>query len=247
MVRSLILFISFTPLIQKKEAEKKDPPGIFYTTPLIVRPGDKQKLVLRGEKLDAVKNVTVVGAAGAKARVLSGKKTPLGNNQPRRIGDTELQIELDLPKGTKPGATLTASGPGGQSKAYLLLIADGTPAVTEKEPNDGFAAAQKIPLPSAVEGSIKSDKDVDVYQFEGKKGDTVKIEVEAARFGSPLDALTTLHDADRKIIAQADDTDGSADPILTATLPRDGSYFISVIDAHDLGGPQFGYRLVVTK
>ena len=32
---------------------------------------------------------------------------------------------------------------------------------------------------------------------------------------------------------------------MTATLPRDGVYFLSLIDAHDLGGPTFGYRLVV--
>jgi hypothetical protein len=247
MFPSLILLISFTPFVQKKTTEKKEPPKILYTVPLIVRPGEKQKLVLRGNKLDAVKEVKVVGADGAKVGVLSGKKTPLGNNQPKRIGDTELQIELDLPKGTKPGATLTAIGPGGESNAYLLLVPDDTAAVKEKEPNDGFAAAQKILLPSAVEGSINNDKDVDVYQFEGKKGDTVKVVVQAARFGSPLDALATLHDADRKIIAQADDTDGSADPILTATLPRDGVYFVTLIDAHDLGGPQFGYRLVVRK
>ena len=69
--------------------------------------------------------------------------------------------------------------------------------------------------------------------------------MQAARFGSPVDVFLTLYDADRKIVASADDAGTSADPTLTVTLPRDGAYYLSLIDAHDLGGPNFGYRLVV--
>jgi hypothetical protein len=29
------------------------------------------------------------------------------------------------------------------------------------------------------------------------------------------------------------------------TLPGDDMYYVTVVDAHDLGGPMFGYRLVV--
>ena len=205
-------------------------------------------MVLRGKNLDAVKEIKVAGADGAKVKLLGGKKTPVGANIPaERIGDTEVELELEIPKGTKPGATLIAIGPGGESNAYTLLIPDATPVVKEKEPNDGFDAAQAIPLPSAVEATIKNDKDVDVFKFEGKKGDMLKIEVQAARFGSPVDAILSIYDADRKLLAAVDDTDGSPDPIMSIALPRDGVYFLTVIDAHDLGGPQFGYRLVLRK
>src|SRR4051794_36231686 len=100
-----------SPAQKKKEPEKKDQPKVLYAVPLVVTPGAKQKLALRGKNLDAVKEVKVAGAPDAKAKVLAAKKTPVGNNQPAdRIGDTEVEIELDLPKGTKPGATLTAVG-----------------------------------------------------------------------------------------------------------------------------------------
>ena len=95
--------------------------------------------------------------------------------------------------------------------------------------------------------TIKNDKDVDVFKFEGKKGDKLKLEVQAARFGSPVDALLSLYDADRKLLAAVDDVDGSPDPIISIVLPRDGPYFLTVIDSHDLGGPQFGYRLLLRK
>ena len=233
---------------QKKEPEKKDLPKILYAVPLVVTPGGKQKLALRGKNLDAVKEVKVGGAAGATVKVLGAKKTPVGNNQPGdRIGDTEVEIELELPKGTKPGTTLAAVGPGGESAAYTLLVPDDTPAVKEVEPNDGFDAAQAIPVPCAVEATIKGERDPDVFKFDGKKGEKVKVEVQAARFGSPVDALVTVYDADRRVVAAADDTDGTPDPILTVSLPRDGPFYVTVIDAHDLGGPTFGYRLVVRK
>ena len=44
--------------------------------------------------------------------------------------------------------------------------------------------------------------------------------------------------------AASDDAEG-ADPRVTFTLPRDGVYHLSLIDAHDQGGPAFVYRLLV--
>ena len=239
----VVLFAATVAAAQKKEPEKKkDQPKILYSVPLAVVPGEKQKLVLRGKFLDSVKDVKVSGADGAKVKVLGGKKTPAGNNQPgERLGDTELEIELELPKDAKPGVALIAS----DSATYALLLPDVAPSVKEKEPNDGFDAAQAIPFPCAVDGSIKGERDTDVFKFEGKKGTKVRIEVIAARFGSPVDAFLSLYDADRKLLAAVDDVDGSPDPIINLTLPRDGTYFITVLDAHDLGGPQFGYRLLV--
>jgi hypothetical protein len=41
--------------------------------------------------------------------------------------------------------------------------------------------------------------------------------------------------------------DGSSDPVVTVALPRDGIYFVALIDAHDMGGANFGYRLLLKK
>jgi Bacterial pre-peptidase C-terminal domain len=233
----------------KKEPDKKKepPPKVLYAVPLVAKPGETQKLALRGKGLAAVKEVKVTGADGAKVKVLGAKAVGVPNNYPgERVGDSEVEIELELPKGAKPGEVkLAAVGPGGESNAYTLLLRDELPAVAEKEPNDGFDQAQVIPVPCAVEATIKQERDPDVFKFEGKKGDKLRIEVQAARFGSPVDAMITLYDAGRRVVDSADDTDGTPDPVLVVTLPKDGTYYISVIDAHDLGGANFGYRLVV--
>ena len=231
----------------KKPPEKKDAPKVLYAIPLAAKPGEKQKLALRGKNLAAVKEVKIAGAADAKVKVLGAKAVAVPNNYPaERIGDSEVEIELELPKGVKPGEVkLTAIGPGGESNAYALLVRDDTPTVAEKEPNDGFDQAQTIAVPAAVEGTIKNEKDVDVFRFEGKKGDKVRIEVQAARFGSPVDAMIVLYDAGKRVVDSADGTSGNPDPILVVLLPKDGAYYLSVLDAHDLGGTNFGYRLVV--
>jgi hypothetical protein len=247
----LPLALAGAPSQDKKPAEKKGappPPKIFYTMPLVVQPGVKQKLALRGKNLAAVHEVRVTGADGA-AKALAGKGVRVPDNHPAdRVGDSEVEIELELPKDAKPGAVkLVAVHAGGESPAHTLLLRDDLPAVAEKEDNGGFDAAQGVAVPCAIEGTIRGERDVDVYKFEGKKGDTIAFDVRAARFGSPLDGFLTVYTADRKILGSADDVAGSPDPVLTVTLPRDGTYFVSLIDAHDLGGPDFGYRLVVKK
>ena len=245
-----LAFASTTSSQDKKQPAKKDaPPKVLYAVPLVAKPGEKQKLALRGKNLATVKEVKVTGADGAKLKVLGAKAVGVPNNYPGdRVGDSEVEVELELPKGAKPGQVkLVAVNAGAESDPYTLLVRDATPAVAEKEENGGFDAAQKLTPPCAVEGTVKSERDVDVFAFTGKKGDKVTIDVQAARFGSPVDGFLTVYDADRKVIGSVDDADGSADPVLTVTLPKDGTYFISLIDAHDLGGANFSYRLVVKK
>jgi hypothetical protein len=246
----LLLPFLFAPAAtsqDKKPPEKKDAPKVLYAVPLVAKPGEKQKVSLRGKNLAAVKDVKVAGVADARVKVLGAKMVAVPNNYPAdRVGDSEVEVELELPKGAKPRAvTLAAVGPGGESNAYTLLVRDELPPVTEKEPNDGFDQAQAVAVPSAIEGTIKGEKDADVFQLAGKKGEKLRVEVQGARFGSPVDALVVLYGPNRGVVASADDTDGSPDPVFIVTLPADGMYLLTVIDAHDLGGANFGYRLVV--
>ncbi len=232
---------------QPAEAKKEPPPKVLYSVPLVVRAGEKQKIALRGKNLATVKEIKIAGAPEAKAQVLAAKAVPVPNNFPGdRVGDSEVALELDLPREVKSGnVKLVAIGPGGESNSYTVLVGDDVAAIVEKEPNDGFDQAQVIPLPVAVEATIQKERDADVFRFDGQKGDKLRIAVQAARFGSPVDAFVTVYDANRQIVASQDDADNQPDPALDLTLPRTGVYYVTVIDAHDLGGNNFGYRLVV--
>jgi hypothetical protein len=240
LVIPLVVLISSSPAQDKKKPADKPAPKVLYSIPLALKPGEKQKVALRGKNLDAVKEVKA--SDGATVKFLAARKAGVPNNYPaERVGDSEVEIELELPKGGK-ALTLTIG-----DATYTPLVADDLPAVKEKESNDGFDQAQLIPVPCAVDGTIKGEKDADVFKFDGKKGDKLRLEVVAARYGSPVDAMLTLYDADRRVIDSADDAAGSSDPLLNVTLPKDGAYYLTVIDAHDLGGPNFGYRLVAAR
>ena len=65
---------------------------------------------------------------GTTVKFLAAKKVGVPNNYPgERVGDSEVEIELDAPKGLKPGAlTLTAVGPNGESE-YKPLVAEDQP------------------------------------------------------------------------------------------------------------------------
>jgi hypothetical protein len=104
---------------------------------------------------------------------------------------------------------------------------------------------QSISLPQEVEGRIDPGKDVDLYRFEGKAGQRLSLEVLAARYGSALDPVLTLYDVEGHILASCDDLADSADSRLDVALPRDGAYFVGVIDANDSNGPAHVYRLRV--
>src|SRR5829696_9989770 len=109
-MRRIIAFLTVTFLLptsaaqDKKKGAKSPDPKVLYTVPLVVKPGEKQKLAVRGKNLDAVKEVKV-GGADVKAKVLGAKKVAVPNNYPaEKVGDSEVEIELELPKDVKPGA-----------------------------------------------------------------------------------------------------------------------------------------------
>ena len=72
LVLSLALLAPTSAQDKKKPPDKKDTPRILYAVPLVLKPGEKQKLALRGKNLDAVKEVRVEGSDDATVKVLQG-------------------------------------------------------------------------------------------------------------------------------------------------------------------------------
>jgi hypothetical protein len=234
------------PAQEKKPLEKKDPPKVIVALPLGVAPGKTTKLTLRGLKLDTATEVRV--ARGTAKIVGKGKAAMPQMQDAKRVGDTQVEVEVTLPAEAPEGAAeCVVVTPVGETASHKLLVEKTIPVVAEKEPNNGFRQAQPIALPQVVDGVIGQSQDVDVFRFEGKAGQRVVIEVLASRHGSALDSFLLLHDADGKLLASNDDGDASKDSRIEAKLPRAGAYFVSVIDANDTGGPAHVYRLVVRE
>jgi hypothetical protein len=230
---------------QGKPPDGKDRPKLIVAVPVAVMPGKTSKVTVRGFHVDAAAEIRVHDPKST-AKLLAKSKMAVPNQQdPALVGDSQVEIEVTLPE-DYPMTTLSLAvvTPEGESVPYRMGV-DPEAAVAEKEPNNGFKNAQPLRLPRSVDGMIGHAQDVDVFRFEGKEGQAVVLEVFAARYGSPLDSFLTLYDADGQIIASNDDHNGSADSRIEAKLAKTGTYYVSLIDANDQGGPAYVYRLSV--
>ncbi|MEW6158767.1 MAG: PPC domain-containing protein [Verrucomicrobiota bacterium] len=136
----------------------------------------------------------------------------------------------------------------------LPFARDALPERMEKEPNDAAAMAMNVELPLIVNGRIERAGDRDHFQFHGRAGEEIVIEVLARRLESPLDSTIQLIDASATVIADNDDFEdkGSglnthhADSYLRVRLPADGAYQVVLADAQNHGGLEYGYRLRIS-
>ena len=220
-------------------------PRVRYAVPLAVPAGFAGKLTVRGHKLDAVTAASAAGPGGAVKVAGKGRKAAVpGGVSPAAAGDTEIDLEVSVPKDFGgPAVLLAVTAPGGRSKPFPLPL-DPPGVVAEVEPNDGFAQAQRLTLPVTVAAVIQRERDVDVFMFTLAAGQPVRAAVTAAKLGSPAELTLTAWDADRRIVAALDGSTGP-EPAIDFVAPRAGAYYLTVGEVRDAGGPGFGYRLAV--
>ena len=134
-----------------------------------------------------------------------------------------------------PGHQLPLEMPVGAGKEWV-----------EVEPNDTAATAQALEIPSAVSGDLDRAGDEDRYRVSAKKGEALRLEVQAAGLGFPLDAWLKIEDATGKELVRNDDS-GGADPVLDWTPPESAEYRVVVGNLLQRGGRDQRYRLSVQR
>lgn len=229
-----------------EEGEPTARPKILLTAPLAAAPGETTKLTLRGAELKDVSAVRPSDSRAVVKLVEQGAAPVPGGQDAGRIGDTQVEVELELPADFDADTlSLVAVTDRGESEPYEVLVGGVAPTVAEEEPNNGFRDCQLLSVPLVVDGAIERDRDVDLFAVELAAGRRMVCEVIAANRGSGCDATLTLYDAHRLAVAFSDDDAGSRDPRLQVTVPSAGRYYVAVADANDQGGPAHPYRLVV--
>ena len=122
--------------------------------------------------------------------------------------------------------------------------------ITEVEPNDVGAKAQKIAVPAEFAGQFQARGDIDVIAFDAKANEVYYVEVIAERDGSPADPylvldrvqkndkgeetlnrITALDDDATNLLANVFDTK-TDDVIYRFQVPADGEYRLSVRDRY---------------
>lgn len=228
--------------------DKKPAPGkLLVSSAVSLTPGATTRVVLRGTDLEPATGITL-GDGPAKAKLLTKPKkgNPPNNTGPvERLGDWEVEAEIEVLAGTEPGELrVTLTTPHGPTNPLTIAVADPALRVEEKEPNNGYATAQVVTWPCVVEGRIEKEKDVDVYRIDGKPGERVCLRIESRALSSAAELLVTATDVQGHVL---DMTRERTPNTFIVTLPLSGSCCVALIEASDLGGPFFGYRLHVLK
>lgn len=158
------------------------------------------------------------------------------------------------PADAKPGRYKVAATDGETISNYVPFMLGTLPECMDQEPNDAPASAQKVTLPIVINGRSDHPGDWDVFEIQGKAGETIVTEVHARRLGSPLDSFVKITGADGRILALNDDyydaasglnTD-HADSYLMVKLPADGTYHVHLGDTRRQAGMKFAYRLRIS-
>jgi hypothetical protein len=193
-------------------------------------------VVVRGQKLNRPLKVWTSLPAEVKVLEDAEHKGP---------ESAKLEITFTGTVGPQIGGLVLATAEGASEPFYLAV--DELPSVADNGKNHTLAEAQEIPPTAAVDG-IADGTLPDVYKFQGAAGETVAVEVLAARIASELDPIVRLLDANGRELAFADDDLAfGPDGRFTQTLPAAGTYFLDVRDVRYRGGPNFRYRLRLTR
>jgi hypothetical protein len=174
----------------------------------------------------------------------------------------------------QPAGTPIVRQPATQAVNAFSWPPTGLPAqaaTSEVEPNDG-ARPQRVTLPCDVAGRFFPAADVDVYEFEAKKGEEWWVEVASERFGLPTDPAVLVQrvgtDGTLADVLELSDIPspvkvssngyaydgppynaGTADVLGKLTIPADGTYRLQLTDL--FGGtrsePGHTYRLVIRR
>jgi hypothetical protein len=234
-MRSLAIFLLLSA--QDKKEEKKPDPKALFALPLSVKPGATTNVHIRGLSLDQASALKVSGPG--EAALKSKGKAAVPNNQEAAVyGDTQVEVEIKTAADAAGDVEIEIVTPFGTASKHRIPVAA---AVAEKEPNGGFSQAQLVQSGTIVEGAIGGAKDVDVFKIEANAGETWTFEATSARLGTPLDPALMAHDGAGRQIGMCDDSAVGRDPTLTLKIAAAGTYYVTLIDAHDGGGATHAY------
>jgi hypothetical protein len=113
----------------------------------------------------------------------------------------------------------------------------------EIEPNNDLAHAQKIALPTIVDGIVEQ-ADYDVFRFHAEAGQLLIFDLLARRAGSWLDATLGVLDERGNELDFNDDYYIHKDPHLEFRVPKSGDYFVRVAGSDEEGSKYSSYRLI---
>ncbi len=219
------------------------------TQPAATQPSSTQPASTQPASPQAAAEASASTQPAAAVRIAAkGKSEAPKPFDATRVGDSQVTLDVLLPEGELPETiALVLLTPAGEVKSPPFHVLAAAAVIEEQEPNGGFATAQPVEIGKVIRGAIQAPEDVDVFRFQGRAGEGLRLEVLAARAGSLLDSSLALYDDRGHLLAGNDDSALGQDSLIEYKLPADGVYFVSITDAAGAGSPVHGYQLTIAN
>jgi hypothetical protein len=232
-------------------------PMITHTMPVAVERGKTSEVTVQGViTVEGVVDNRLPNLFGTNQALFEGSSisaeviVPTGGKKDPVVNAVKLKLTVAADARLGVREFRLASKRGISSIGQLVIVSD--PVVSETSVNDIPAQAQAIKLPCVVAGRLEAVQDVDYFKFEAKAGQTLTFEVYCARLQDKIHDLQkhakpmlTLFDGDGRELA-ANDHFYFADPLLTYTIPKTGTYFLQIRESTYDGDARWVYALAAT-
>lgn len=223
---------------------------ITHVHPVAVQRGKTVEVTVEGQMNFFGAYKTLFEGTGLSAEIVPQKAPPPMPPAPPLLRNTKLKITAAPDAALGVRELRIATELGISSVGQLLIVDD--PVVLEAAANNTVAQAQTIKLPCVIAGKLEAIEDVDFFKFEAKQGLTLTFEMHCARLQDKIHDLQkhakpmlTLYDAEGRELA-ANDTFYFADPLLSYTIPKTGTYFLQVRESTYDGDARWVYAIHAT-
>lgn len=154
----------------------------------------------------------------------------------------KVNVGVDVPVGCHDVRIIAKYG---ISNPRTFVVGD-QEEVTEQEPNNEQAKANRVPPNGVVNGKSNTTEDVDWFVFTAQAGQRVLVECWGTRIDSRVDGSLWLYDSKGKQLAACTDDNSRSektDPLIDFDIPADGDYYVKFADFLFAGSDIHFYRL----
>lgn len=186
--------------------------------------------------------------AGITGKVLKAEAFSGKSDWQRSWGNRVVEVEVVSTADVKPGLQrFTLTGEGMEPTPGSVLLDVAAPEVKETEPNNDLRKPQVLPDgPVTVTGKLDGDG-ADVFRFNGKAGETWRVEVFARRLNREVKFEPLLRLRDPRLAPIRAGVDQGNDCAIELKLPADGPYLVELFDADNRSGGDYNYRLTFRR
>lgn len=226
-------------------------PMITHTQPVAVERGKTTVVTVEGQQNFLGVYKALFEGTGITAEVIDEAPPKAVPPQKPLVKSVKLKVTVAPDAALGVREFRLASKLGVSSIGQLVIVDD--PVVGEGSINNTIEQATALTLPCVVAGRLEALEDVDYFKFRAKEGERLTFEVFCARIQDKIHDLQThakpmlvLYDAEGRELA-ANDCYFFADPLLSFTVPRTGTYYLQIRESTYDGDQRWVYALLATN